>query len=173
MEAEAMGSRPGQQGVIAMKQKILVVEHDKKIALALVVHLRAAGYEVIAAPDAVLAMSLALKHRPDLVVLDVRMPGGNGFLVAEWLQDLEGMLGVPVMFLSAHRQPGLRERARRLGAVGFFEHPYDAEALLATIRDTLDGPGDPDLPGFSGESVVYALPEVALTPFGVSEQGGL
>jgi CheY-like chemotaxis protein len=163
-----MVSSPGKKGVISMKKKILVVEHDKKQALALALPLRASGYEVIAAPDAVLAMSMALKHRPDLVVLDVRMPGGNGFLVAEWLQDLEGMLGVPVIFISAERQPGLREKARRLGAVRFFEQPYDAEELLATIRDTLDDPIDPDLPGFLGESVVYALPEVAFTPCGVS-----
>lgn len=156
-----------------MRKKILVVENDKKMALALVVHLRASGYDVIAAPDAVLAMSMALKHRPDLVVLDVRMPGGNGFLVAEWIQDLEGMLGLPVIFISANRQPGLREKARRLGAKGFFEKPYDAEELLATIRDTLDDLVDPDLTGFSSDSVVYALPEVALTPFGVSHQVGL
>jgi DNA-binding response OmpR family regulator len=167
-----MVSSPGKKGVISMKKKILVVENDKKMAFTLVVHLRAAGYDLIAAPDAVLAMSMALRHRPDLVVLDVKMPGGNGFLVAEWLQDLEGMLGVPVIFISANRQPGLREKAKRLGAVGFFEPPYEAEELLATVRDTLDDAVDPALTGFSGESLVYALPEGALTPFGVSQQGG-
>ena len=78
-----------------MTHKILVVEDDKKIALALAVRLRAAGYDVIAAPDAVLAMSMALKHRPDLLVLDLLIPGGNGFQVAEWLQDLEAMIVSP------------------------------------------------------------------------------
>jgi DNA-binding response OmpR family regulator len=93
---------------------------------------------VITAPDAVLAVSMALKHRPDLVVLDILMPGGNGFLVAERIQDLEAMLGVPCIFLTASKQPGLRDHARRLGAAGFFEKPYDAGELLATIRETLD-----------------------------------
>jgi DNA-binding response OmpR family regulator len=123
-----------------MAKKILIAENDKKIALPLAIHLRAAGYDVIAAPDAVLAMSMALKHQPDLIVLDTRMPGGNGFLVAKWIQDLEGMIGVPLIFLAASRQPGLREKARKLGAVAFFEHPYDVEELLATIQQTL---GDP------------------------------
>jgi DNA-binding response OmpR family regulator len=121
-----------------MTHKILVVEDDKHIALALTVRLKAAGYDVMTAPDAVLAMSMALKHRPDLVVLDILMPGGNGFLVAEQIQDLEAMLGVPCIFLTASKQPGLRDQARRLGAAGFFEKPYDAGELLATIGETLD-----------------------------------
>ena len=54
-----------------MTHKILVVEDDKNIALALAVRLRAAGYDVITAPDAVLAVSLALKHRPDLILNQV------------------------------------------------------------------------------------------------------
>ena len=125
-----------------MTHKILVVEDDKNIALALAVRLRAAGYDVITAPDAVLAVSMALKHAPDLILLDLLMPGGNGFLVAERLQDLEAMLGVPCIFLTASKQPGLREQARRLGAAGFFEKPYDAGKLLAIIRETLEAPAD-------------------------------
>jgi DNA-binding response OmpR family regulator len=123
-----------------MAHKILVVEDDKKIALALAIRLRTAGYEVIVAPDAVLAMSMAMKHRPDLLVLDILMPGGNGFQVAEWLQNLEAMIGVPYIFITASKVAGLRERARSLGAVGFFEKPYDAGELLATIREALEPP---------------------------------
>ena len=129
---------PDATGVIAMTHKILVVEDDKKIALALAIRLRTAQYEVLVAPDAVLAMSMAMKHRPDLLLLDILMPGGNGFQVAEWLQNLEAMIGVPYIFITASKVPGLRERARRLGAVGFFEKPYDAGDLLATIQETLE-----------------------------------
>jgi len=57
------------------------------------------------------------------------------------------MLGVPCIFLTASKQPGLRDQARRLGAAGFFEKPTIAEALLATIRATLEAPADEgDLP---------------------------
>jgi DNA-binding response OmpR family regulator len=121
-----------------MTRRILVVEDDKHIALALVVRLKAVGYEVVTAPDAVLAVSIALKHRPDLILLDLLMPGGNGFVVAERIQDLETMLGIPCIFITASKQPGLREQARRLGAAGFFEKPFDAGELLATIRETLN-----------------------------------
>jgi DNA-binding response OmpR family regulator len=135
-----------------MTNKILIVEDDKKIALALAVRLRAAGYDVIAAPDAVLAMSMALKHRPHLILLDILIPGGNGLLVAEWLQDLEAMIGVPYIFITASKQPGLREKARRLGAAGFLEKPYDAEELLATIQEALGDLIDPQPTVFVLES---------------------
>ena len=145
-----------------MTHKILVVEDDKHIALALTVRLKAAGYDVMTAPDAVLAVSMALKHRPDLMVLDILMPGGNGFLVAERIQDLEAMLGVPCIFLTASKQPGLRDQARRLGAAGFFEKPYDAGELLATVREILDARvNDGDL----GESAIrtWVIDETADT----------
>ena len=85
-----------------MTHKILVVEDDQNIALALVVRLRAAGYEVMTAPDAVLAVSMALKHRPDLILLDLLIPGGNGFLVAERVPGLGGDARRAVYF--PHRQ---------------------------------------------------------------------
>ena len=121
-------------------KKILIVEDDKKLVAALTIRLKAAGYEVIAATDAVMAGSMAVKNCPDLVLLDISMPGGNGFMVAERLQNSTVTMGVPMIFLTASKQPGLREKARDLGAVGFFEKPYDAEALLAVIRQSLGEP---------------------------------
>jgi two-component system cell cycle response regulator DivK len=123
-----------------MKKKILVVEDDKRIVMALTVRLKGKGYDVVAAYDAVMAMSIAMQHRPDLVLLDISMPGGNGFMVAQRLQNETTTAGVPLMFLTASKQPGLREQARDLGAVGFFEKPYEAEELLAAIDGALGEP---------------------------------
>ncbi len=121
-------------------KKVLVVEDDKKISTALAVRLRAAGYEVVAAYDAVLAVTIAVKHRPDLILLDISMPGGDGFAVAEKVQNLASTVGVPMIFLTASKQPGLREKAMELGAVGFFEKPYEAADLLAAIQEALGEP---------------------------------
>ena len=115
-------------------KKVLIVEDDKKIVMALTVRLKAAGYEVITAFDAVMAGSMAVKHRPDLVLLDISMPGGNGFIVAERLQNSSVTAGVPMIFLTASKQPGMRQKAQELGAVAFFEKPYVAEELLAAIQ---------------------------------------
>lgn len=65
------------------------------------------------------------------------MPGSGGFSVAYRLRESNPHL--PVIFITASKQAGLRENARQLGAAGFFEKPYDAEKLLAAIRATLGG----------------------------------
>jgi len=123
-----------------MKKKILVVEDDKRIVMALAVRLKGKGYDVVAAYDAFMAMTIAMHHRPDLVLLDISMPGGNGFMVAKRLQNEATTAGIPLIFLTASKQPGLRENAQDLGAVGFFEKPYEAEDLLAAIDGALGEP---------------------------------
>ncbi len=122
-------------------KKILVVEDDKRIVMALAIRLKAKGYDVVAAYDAVMAMSIAMQQRPDLVLLDISMPGGNGFMVADRLQNETTTAGVPMIFLTASKQPGLPERARDVGAVGFFTKPYEAVELLAAIDGALEEPG--------------------------------
>jgi CheY-like chemotaxis protein len=122
-----------------MMKKILIVEDDKRIVMALKVRLQAQGYNVVAAYDAALAMDVAVKHQPDLVLLDISMPGGNGFMVAERLQNSPVTMGVPIIFLTASKQAGLRDKAKELGAAGFFEKPYEAEELLDAIAKALNG----------------------------------
>ena len=117
-------------------RKILVIEDDRKIALALALRLKASGYEASIAHDAITGVNVAIKLRPDLVLLDISMPAGNGFVVAERIQTLIPT-ATPIIFLTASKQPGFREKATELGAVGYFEKPYDADALLACIKETL------------------------------------
>lgn len=114
-------------------KKILIVEDDQKIALALALRLRAAGYETSTAFDAVGGISEAMRFRPDLVLLDVSLPAGSGFTVAERMRTAMPAF-TPIIFLTASRQPGLQERAQELGAVGYFEKPYEAEALLTAVH---------------------------------------
>ena len=123
-------------------KKILIVEDDKRIVMALNVRLRAQGYEVCAAYDAMLAMTLAMEHKPDLVLLDISMPGGDGFLVAERLQSSVVTSGVPIIFLTALKQEGLREKAMELGAEAFFEKPFESDELLAAIEAALGEPAN-------------------------------
>jgi DNA-binding response OmpR family regulator len=117
-------------------KKILIVEDDQNIAVALAIRLKSAGYEVTVASDAMRGVAAALKIQPDLALLDISMPAGNGFSVAEGIQSLIPT-ATPVIFLTASKQPGLRQRAEELGAAGFFEKPYEAEVLLTAIRRAL------------------------------------
>lgn len=121
-----------------MKSKILLVEDDEKIVKAVSIRLKSQGYEVVTAFDAVMAMAKAMETHPDIVLLDISMPGGNGFTVAERLQN-SSLAGIPVIFLTASKEPGLRYRAKQLGAVGYLEKPFETQELLAVIQQALAG----------------------------------
>jgi CheY-like chemotaxis protein len=134
----------------APAKKVLVVEDDPKIQLSLRVRLKAEGYGVLTAEDATLGVSNAVRERPDLIVLDIMIPGGGGLWVAKCLRTVPETKNIPVVFITASREPGLRERAELLGPAAYFEKPYDAAALMNTINDTLYSfPFDPDLGVFS------------------------
>jgi DNA-binding response OmpR family regulator len=85
-----------------VKKTMLVVEDEPRIVEMLTTRLKAAGYRVIPAADAVLAGIMAVKHHPDLVLLDISMPGGNGLMVAERLQNVETTASIP--------EPGFQHR---------------------------------------------------------------
>jgi DNA-binding response OmpR family regulator len=121
-------------------KKILVVEDDMRIAAALTVRLRAGGYDVVSAGDGFTGLKMTMTHKPDLIVLDIMMPVGMGFSVAERLKSL-GLGEIPVVFITASKRAGLRKTAQQLGAAGFFEKPYDAEELMAAIKLILGGSG--------------------------------
>jgi CheY-like chemotaxis protein len=119
------------------KRQILILEDDARIATALSVRLRAAGYDVLTAADGVRGLQLALEHRPDLIVMDIWMPVGLGFSVAQRLQSL-GLGRIPIIVMTASKLEGLRAGAEAVGAVAFFEKPYDSEKLLKTIAQALN-----------------------------------
>ena len=114
-------------------KKILVVEDDAKIAAALRIRLESVGYQVVSAGDGFSGLKMTMTHRPDLILLDIMMPVGMGFSVAERLKDL-GLGDIPIIFITASKRAGLRKMAQQLGAAGFFEKPYDADQLLAAIQ---------------------------------------
>jgi DNA-binding response OmpR family regulator len=117
-------------------QTILVVDDNEVIQQTLSIRLRAEGYEVLSALDATTAVSMAVRYRPDLVLLDYVMPAGNGLDVLQMM--VTAMAGIPVIFLTGHPEPDLPEKAARLGAEGFLTKPFDPKTLLDTIRDVLE-----------------------------------
>lgn len=118
-------------------KKILIVEDDENVAKALNLRMRGAGYDTSIACDAIQGLSRAAAFVPDLVLLDINLPAGNGIDVAHQLRRLLSPL-TPIIFLTASRQPGLVERATAVGSpVGFLEKPYSPATLLATTRRSL------------------------------------
>lgn len=119
-------------------KKILIIDDDQKIAMALDLRLKAAGYQTALAYDAISGVNSAIKLQPDLVLLDISMPAGDGFTVAQRIQNLVPV-STPIIFLTASRQQNLKEKALSLGAVGYIEKPYESGALLAEIKNALGG----------------------------------
>jgi DNA-binding response OmpR family regulator len=141
----SLASHPGapkRPATLAGRNEILIVEDDREIAMALAVRLRAAGQDVLLAYDALTGLDSAIKNQPDLVLLDIGLPAGSGLLVAEMIKTLVPKR-TPIIFLTASRQPGLRDKALALGAAGFLEKPFEAGELMAAIQNVLNPPGDP------------------------------
>jgi two-component system, OmpR family, KDP operon response regulator KdpE len=119
------------------KHKILVVDDDPDLVRALRLRLRANDYDITTAGDGYSAIATAQKERPDLIVLDLGLPVGDGFVVLERLQKSDALSGVPVIVLSARDPQNNEARALRAGAAAFFQKPADNEELLNVIRISL------------------------------------
>jgi len=120
---------------------VLLVDDDNTILLGVGVRLKSIGYTVYTAKDAVSAVSAVVKHRPDVVVLDISLPAGDGFLVSDRLQTLVGSAATPIIFMTASQNPTLRERAMKLGAAAFLMKPFAATTLADAVESALS-PGD-------------------------------
>lgn len=117
--------------------KILVVEDDPMISRALNIRLGAAGHETSWACDTDSAVELAQSTSLDLAIIDISIPGGGGFVVAAKLRENSETHEIPIVFMTASKDPEFRLRANAAGAVGFVEKPYDAQLLLAMIDSAL------------------------------------
>jgi len=117
-------------------KKILIVEDNLKIAAALSVRLKHAGYDVLTAADGLQGLKVAVVAKPDLIVSDIWMPAPIGFLTKDRLINL-GLADVPVIYITASKKKDLKNIALEEGAAGFFEKPYDANELLAFIAHAL------------------------------------
>lgn len=118
-------------------KKILVVEDDRKIAKALSVRLRSLGYEVGFAYDANMALTHARDTSPDMVIIDINLPAGNGFQVAESLKQEPETSNTPFMFITASRKAGLRGQAMKIGAKSYLEKPFLASDLVSSIEGAI------------------------------------
>lgn len=132
---KSAGSAGLKQGHPEPKQ-VLIIEDDQNLAMALSLRLKAAGYGTTTTYDALTGLNAAVSNPPALVLLDISMPAGNGFSVAEKIQTLIPT-PTPIIFLTASKKPDFRERAKKLGAAGYFEKPYEAEELFGAIEQAL------------------------------------
>jgi DNA-binding response OmpR family regulator len=118
--------------------KVLVVDDEAPIRLLCRVNLEAEGMEVLEAADGRAGLEAARTERPDVVLLDVMMPGLDGWRVAEELLEDTATSGIPIVFLTARAE--LRDRARGLdlGGLDYVTKPFNPVELAPLIRDVID-----------------------------------
>jgi two-component system response regulator MtrA len=114
--------------------KILIVDDDQDIRRLLGIRLKARGYEPFFAGDAISAVNQARKEHPDLILLDLMLPAGDGYLVVERLKAMPALEGIPVIVVSARDPVAEEERFIQSGADAFLRKPFDYDELLTAIE---------------------------------------
>lgn len=118
---------------------VLLVDDDEDLLVALAAPLRRQGLDVEVATDAVTAVSTAVKQPPDVIVLDIGLPGGDGLMVMQRLHSLPQLAGVPVIVLSGRDPEKHRESALAAGAVAYLSKPVASDVLGQAVVDALSG----------------------------------
>lgn len=119
------------------RAKILIVDDDPELRMALKLRLRANHYETVSAGDGYSAIALAQKEKPNLIILDLGLPAGNGFNVLKRLQENDALSHIPVIVLTARDPQSNELRSLDAGATAFFQKPADNNELLQVIRASL------------------------------------
>jgi len=130
---------------MGQKKKILIVDDERDIVKAVMIRLQGAGYEVVTAFDGAQGVFMAHKEKPDLILLDIRMPAGNGFSVAQRLKRSMHTFTIPVIFLTGSPEKNAEKKAMALGARFYIKKPYDPEELLDAIKRALEESPSPSL----------------------------
>ena len=121
-------------------KKILIVDDDPDVRHGLNVRLKANHYDTFFASDALSSMREARKHEPDLIILDLGLPGGDGFVVMERFKRFPALAEIPIIVVSARDLAANQKRAVEAGAKAFLQKPVDDAELLAVIRHALGEP---------------------------------
>jgi two-component system, OmpR family, alkaline phosphatase synthesis response regulator PhoP len=129
--------RVGDRGRVVPVTRVLVIDDEAPIRLLCRVNLEAEGMDVLEAADGPSGLAKARAEKPDLVLLDVMMPGLDGWGVAEQLLDDEDTAGIPIIFLTARAE--FRDRARGLdiGGVDYITKPFNPVELAPLVRNLL------------------------------------
>lgn len=136
--ADASGQlRPAANAADQIKAKILIVDDEADIVMSLSKRLHFAGYEIAVAGDGEEATRVALKMQPDIIILDIGMPCGDGHVVADRIRANVNTMFAQIIFLTARVGEADRDRALQAGAYGYLTKPFKPDELLRMIESAL------------------------------------
>lgn len=118
-------------------KKILIVDDDPEVCRSMQIRLQAHHYATFSAGDGITCMSEARKVKPDLILLDLGLPAGDGLKVLGWLRDIPALATIPVIVVSGRDRRSNYKGAFALGAREYLEKPFNNAQLLSSIRRAL------------------------------------
>lgn len=120
-----------------MKKKILLIEDNEQNRYLVTYLLERKGYEVVPAATGALGIAMADKIRPDLILLDIQLPGMDGYAVADALKGNPQLQAIPIVAVTSYAMAGDREKILSCGAQGYIEKPIDPETFVGEIEPFL------------------------------------
>src|ERR1700692_1638034 len=118
-------------------KKILIVDDDPDVLSGMHLRLKTNHYDTFLAGDTLSGVAEARKSSPDLILLDLGLPAGGGFVVMERLKNIPSLAIIPIIVVSARDGLENQKRALEAGAKAFLQKPVDNAELLAVIRQAL------------------------------------
>ena len=125
------------ESILAAGRHILLIDDDVDLQRLVMIRLRAAGYMVVVAGDGISAMKLAVHSPPDLILLDLGLPAGDGFKTMERLQAHPLLCEVPIVVISGRDAETSKPRALKAGASGYVKKPVTTGELETVIARLL------------------------------------
>lgn len=120
------------------KGRILVVDDEPDIVRGLTLRLSSEGYQVSGAMDGLGATKKAIEEQPELIIMDIGMPAGNGHVVVERLRNIGETCHIPIIYLTARTGEEDYRQAREGGVCKYITKPFDTEILLAAVEDQME-----------------------------------
>ncbi len=121
-----------------MGQRILLADDSHTIRKVVELTFADTDFQVVAVQNGDLALQKIRESKPDIVLLDVIMPGKDGYEVCDLVKSDPSMAGVPVLLMAGSFEPFDKERALRVGSDGFLQKPFDSRSLIARVNELLD-----------------------------------
>lgn len=117
-----------------MNKRILLIEDNEQNSYLVTFLLNARGWEVHTAADGPRGVSLAQALNPVVILLDIQLPGMDGYAVARALRSMPELASTPIVAVTSYAMPGDRERCLAAGCTGYIEKPIDPESFVTDVE---------------------------------------